>query len=345
MTAFAPASLADLPAFRVGHATDAAHATGCTVVVARDGAVCGVDVRGGGPATRETDLLRPENMVQQVHAVVLSGGSAFGLEASCGVMEALAREGVGFEMLGMHVPIVTGACLFDLAVGDRADGGRAAHPNKAFGYAAARAALGAALEQSDARFEVRAGEQRGNVGAGTGATVGKMLLPEQAMKSGLGCACLRAGDLVVGAMVAVNALGTVCDEEGRWIAGCVGPDGRIIDPMDAFAQMMSAQGDAESAGARPCANTTIGVVMTNAAITKAQAAKTASTAHDAYARTIKPVHTLNDGDTIFCMASGEVVADPDAASILATETMESAVRDAVRAATAAYGLPATRDLA
>ena len=344
MTAYAPASLTDLSAFRIGHATDADHATGCTVVVARDGAVCGVDVRGGGPATRETDLLRPENMVQQVHAVVLSGGSAFGLEASCGAMDALAREGVGFEMLGMHVPIVTGACLFDLAVGAPGDDGLPAHPGKREGEAAARAALEGVYEQSDARFEVSTGEARGNVGAGTGATVGKMLLPEQAMKSGLGCAFLRAGDLVVGTMVAVNALGTVCDEDGRPIAGCVGTDGRVIAPMDAFALMIGAPADAESAGAKPCANTTIGVVMTNAAITKAQATKTASTAHDAYARAIKPVHTLNDGDTIFCMASGEVAADPDAVSIVATEAMEHAVRDAVRSATGAHGLPAARDL-
>lgn len=348
MSTFSPAALCDLPAFAIGHATDTAHATGCTVVVARKGAVCGVDVRGGGPATRETDLLRPENMVQAVHAVVLSGGSAFGLEASCGVAEALAEEGVGFELCGMHVPIVVGACLFDLLVGEPAAGAVPAHPDKAFGYAAARAALGrAAYGGGAAPFSVSAGGARGNVGAGAGATVGKMLAPDQAMKTGLGQAYLRAGEIVVGAIVAVNALGAVCDEDGRWIAGCVGTDGRVIAPMDAFAQMASAQGAATGADSDtgPCENTTIGVVVTNARITKAQATKTASTAHDAYARAIKPVHTLNDGDTIFCFASGDAPADPDAVSILATEAMERAVRDAARSATGACGLPAACDLA
>lgn len=283
-------------------------------------------------------------MIEAVHAVVLSGGSAFGLEASCGVMEALEENGVGFELGGMRVPIVVGACLFDLLVGERGNNGKAAHPTTAFGYAATRAAL----EKGDATphdgsFASCAGEAHGNVGAGTGATVGKMLAPEQAMKSGLGHAYLRAGDLVVGAVVAVNALGSVCDEQGRWIAGCVGADGRVIAPAEVFSLMTNAHID-NTVGATPCENTTIGVVLTNARITKAQAKKTASTVHDAYARAIKPVHTLSDGDTVFCMASGDVAANPDAVSILATEAMEIAIRDAVRSACGSYGFPAACDL-
>lgn len=343
-----PASLADLAAFGLGHATDAAHATGCTVVAAPEGAVCGVAVRGGGPATRETDLLKPENMVEDVHAVVLSGGSAFGLEASCGVMEALAEAGCGFELCGAHVPIVVGACLFDLAVGEPAQGAVPAHPDKRFGYEAARAALRSRarslenpIEDAALPFLVSAGEAHGNIGAGTGATVGKLLEPKRAMKSGLGMAFLNWGDLYAGAIVAVNALGHVRDEAGAWLAGCIGDDGRIMDALDAASRAFRAPA---SYGSAPVTNTTIGVVITNAKITKAQATKTASTAHDAYARTIEPVHTLNDGDTIFCFASREVEAAPDAVTILATKAMERAVRDAVRSASGACGLLAASDI-
>ena len=328
MSAFTTACLIDLPAFRIGCAQDERLATGCTAIVAPTGAVCGVDVRGGGPATRETDLLKPENMVQQVHAVVLAGGSAFGLEASCGVMDALAQRGIGFEICGAHVPIVVGACLFDLPFGESPADGAVAHPDKAMGTAATEAALSGATAQL-----------RGNVGAGCGATVGKLLGERAAMKSGQGVAVLRAGDLVVGAIVAVNALGNVRDPQGGWLAGCRDESGSIVDPLDALAQLATT-----SASSGVCENTTIAAVMTNAALTKAQATKTASTAHDAYARAIKPVHTLNDGDTVFCLASGEVAANPDLVSIMATEVLELAVYDAVRSAGAACGLPAANDL-
>lgn len=329
-----PCPITDLSAFRIGHAHDAEIATGCTVIIAPEGAVCGVDVRGGGPATRETDLLKPENMIEAVHAVVLSGGSAFGLEASCGVMEALAERKIGFELGGAYVPIVVGACLFDLLVG------KPMHPSKAMGRAAAEAALAEATDTL----------AQGNVGAGCGATVGKLGLPQAAMKSGLGWSCLSMGELKVAAIVAVNAIGCVCDEEGRWIAGVQDGLGGVMNPLAAMAQAaaaMAGNGTSESDGsanAAPCTNTTIGAIITNAKLTKAQATKVASIAHDAYARTIKPVHTSNDGDAIFAFASGEVPMAMDVVAVLGTEAMQQAILNAVRNAEGACGLPAARDL-
>ena len=326
---FEQARLEDLTAFRFGHAQDTRAATGCTVVIAPAGARCGVDVRGGGPATRETDLLKPENMIEAVHAVVLSGGSAFGLEASSGVMDALAERGIGFTVETARVPIVTGACLFDLLVGE------ASHPDKAMGRAAAETAL--------------AGEPfaQGNVGAGTGATVGKLLGGERAMKSGFGLHAVRFGDLVVGALVAVNALGNVRDEDGTWIAGCRAEDGSVMDGGIAFelAARATAAQTAAPRSAGPCANTTIGVVVTNANLTKAQATKVSSTCHDAYARAIKPVHTSNDGDTVFTFASGEIEALADLVAVMGTEAMQQAIYHAVTSAESAYGIPSMSEVA
>ncbi len=323
-----PASLRDLPAFRFAHATDIDAATGCTVVVAPDGATCGVDVRGGGPATRETDLLKPENMIEKVHAVVISGGSAFGLASSCGVMDALAERTIGFELAGMHVPIVVSACLFDLLVGA---------PKSDFAALGARAAETALAGSGDALEE-------GNVGAGCGATVGKMLLPEQAMKSGLGVAGVKANDLVICAIVAVNALGQVRSADGTWIAGCHDAN-RVMDPLEVVAARAGMAAAASEGAQASCTNTTLGIVATNADITKAQATKVASTTHDAYARAIKPVHTSNDGDTIFTIASGDVPADVDTVSILAAEAMQQAIERAITEARGAYGLPCAGDLA
>lgn len=328
---FQPATLADLPAFHCGHAQDLQAGTGCTVFVAPEGATCGVDVRGGGPATRETDLLRPENMIESVHAVVLSGGSAFGLAASTGVMDELAARGIGFPVGDARVPIVVGACLFDLLVGKNA------HPDAESGQAACAAAFDKTTTTPLAE---------GNVGAGCGASVGKLLGPDRAMKSGLGIYGLRMGNLVVCAVVAVNALGNVCNQHGTWIAGSRGTDGNIMDPLAAFT-LMAEQGAAETQANRqegPCANTTIGIVLTNAKITKAQATKVSSTVHDAYARAIKPVHTSNDGDTVFTFASGEIPTLPDVVAVLGTEAMQGAIVRAVQQAEAAYGLPAANDL-
>lgn len=322
-----PASLADLPAFRVGHATMTNAATGCTAIIAPEGAACGVDVRGGGPATRETDLLRPENMVELVHAVVLSGGSAFGLAASTGVMDELAERGIGFQLGSAHVPIVVGACLFDLLIGDNT------YPHAEEGREAAIAALTA---QADAPLA------EGNVGAGTGATVGKLLGGERAMKSGFGIYGVRTGELVTVALVAVNALGNICAADGTWLAGCRADDGSVMSALDAFGAMMTAQEAATHAAqaeGQPCTNTTLGVVLTNAKLTKAQATKVSSTTHDAYARAIKPVHTSNDGDTIFTFASGDVPTTPDVVAVLGCEAMQGAIERAVSQAESAYGLP------
>lgn len=326
------AGLTDLKAFGIGHAQSKEAGTGCTVVVAPKGATCGVDVRGGGPATRETDLLKPENMIEQVHAVVLSGGSAFGLEASCGVMDTLAERRIGFELGGAYVPIVVGACLFDLLVG------KPEYPNKTMGAQAAEAAL-AQWEAKQLGKNVSDLKQ-GNVGAGTGATVGKLLAPEAAMKSGFGYACTKANDLVVAALVAVNALGHVCDTQGNWIAGCLHEGTKVLSPEEAI-RLSTFASLSEST---PCTNTTIGVVLTNAKLTKAQATKIASTTHDAYARAIKPVHTSNDGDTIFTFASGEVESMPDTVAFLAAEAMQQAIINAVTNAQGAYGLKAPCDL-
>lgn len=322
---FQQAELADLTAFRFGHAQDLETATGCTVVIAPEGAICGIDVRGGGPATRETDLLKPENMIQAVHAVVLSGGSAFGLEASSGVMDALAEREIGFAIENARVPIVTGACLFDLLVGKNA------HPDKAMGRIAAEAAL------AGNPFD------EGVVGAGTGASIGKLLGGDRAMKSGFGFHVLRFGELIVGALVAVNALGNIRADNGSWIAGCRTDEGTVMDGVQAFAlaaQAMATQDQAASA----CANTTIGVLVTNARITKAEATKISSTCHDAYARAIKPVHTSNDGDAIFTFASGEVDTVSDLVAVLGTEAMQQAIYRAVSTAQSAYGLPAACDV-
>lgn len=324
------ASIADLPAFLTAHADDPRTGTGCTVLVAPAGAVCGVDVRGGGPATRETDLLKPENMIEAVHAVVLSGGSAFGLASSTGVMEELAERGIGFPVESALVPIVVSACLFDLLVGENA------HPDAAMGRAAAKAALDRDCQSL----------AEGNVGAGCGATVGKILGGEHAMKSGLGMYGLRLGELVTVAVVAVNALGNVRDADGAWIAGCRDEEGGIMDPLAALAasQVAADDADAPSKESGPCANTTIGVVLTNARLTKAQATKVSSTVHDAYARAIKPVHTSNDGDTVFTFASCETDAPVDVVAVLATEAMQGAIERAVLQAEGAFGLPAARDL-
>lgn len=321
---FPAASLVDLPAFGVAHATDAAAGTGCTVCVAPAGAVCGVDVRGGAPATRETDLLRPENTVEKVHGVFLSGGSAFGLAVGDGIMGALAEAGCGFELAGLRVPIVTGACLFDLPVG------KPEPPRAAAGETAAREALA----RVGAAYEL----EQGNVGAGTGATVGKLLGPQGAMKGGFGWSGARAGQLVVVALVAVNAAGNVRGADGGWLAGAQ-EGGRIVGMAEALAR--AAQPEAPGA---PCANTTIGMVLTNAKLTKAQAQKASSMAHDAYARAIWPVHTTNDGDAIFTLASGEEEAPVDVVGVLACAAMQAAIESAVLSADGAYGLKAAGDL-
>lgn len=322
----------DLPEFGVAHATDTDNATGVTVFICPEGASCGVDVRGGGPATRETDLLRPENMVQDVNAVILSGGSAFGLEAACGVMEEMAARDIGFQVGPTHVPIIPGASLFDLLIG------RPVWPDKEMGRSTCRLAFDS----------MGTPPEMGNVGAGTGATVGKMGRPEQAMKSGFGWSGVRLGEVVVIANVAVNAAGNVMDENGAWLAGVLGPNG-IEDPFESALAIQAANSveaiNTDHHAKGHSENTTLGCILTNAALTKAQCTKVAQIAQDAYARAIKPVHTTGDGDTIFVMASGKTAAPTDVVAIMATQAMEEAIRNAVRSAEGMFGLKSAKDIA
>jgi len=319
-------SITQIPGIFAGHHTEAGNAaTGCTVIVCPAGATGGVDVRGGAPATRETDLLRPEETVQALHAVVLSGGSAYGLSAACGVSEELERRGIGIDVGVGVVPIVSGACLFDLVVGDPKN-----RPTSVDGIDATMEALdnpGRPLE-------------RGNVGAGTGCSVGKLAGPARAMKTGLGEAVEHAGELVCGAVSAVNAVGNVVDPDtGKPIAGMLSEDGTSIDSVnDALLAMAAMPLD----GLRT--NTTISCVVTNACLTKAQATKVAQMAADAYAHAIRPTHTSNDGDTVFVMATGEVDYPIDVVGVLATRALEHAIADAATSATSAFGLKAACDL-
>ena len=316
-------SITQIPGIFAGHATNETAATGCTVIICPEGATGAVDVRGGAPATRETDLLRPEETVQVVHAIVLSGGSAYGLAASTGVAEELERRDIGLDVMVAKVPIVSGACLFDLMCGD-------AHvrPDAAMGAEAVAAALDNAGEPL----------ARGNVGAGTGCTVGKVAGAERCMKTGLGECVRQAGELVCGAVAAVNAVGNVVNPQmSTPVAGVLAADGsRIITVEEAFA---------EAAAAMPLrTNTTISCVVTNAKLTKAEATKVAQMSADAYAHAIRPTHTTNDGDSIFVMATGEVDAQVDMVGMLATAALEGAIVDAARSAVGAYGLKAAGDL-
>ncbi|MDR1713928.1 MAG: P1 family peptidase [Coriobacteriales bacterium] len=301
-----------LPAgFLLGHAEDNAAATGCSVILCEAGAVGGVAVRGGAPATRETDLLDPANSVQAIHAVVLCGGSAFGLAAAGGVAEYLAGRRVGFELGGHHVPIVCAAALFDLTCGD---GSRL--PDAPMGIAACNAA----------RPEV-AMDAVGAVGAGRGATVGKLLGPELSMPGGFGAASVTVDTLVVSAVVAVNACGSVFDPaDNRPVAGVRNP--RMPEQLLSRDELLEHL-TAVAVGHQPPSNTTIGCLMTNACLSKPQVHRVASMAHDALARTIAPAHMSMDGDTLFAMACGDVPASPDLIGYLGTCALEAAILDAV----------------
>jgi L-aminopeptidase/D-esterase-like protein len=329
--------------FLLGHSQDVHAATGCTVVVCKEGAIAGVAVRGAAPATRETDLLDPRNTVDQIHAVFLSGGSAFGLDAAAGIMRWLAEKDVGLRVGAATVPIVSGACIFDLGVGDGT-----VTPDSEDGYAACENATTAVTT--------------GNVGAGTGASVGKLLGEGFAMKGGLGAASVRLGELLVTALVAVNALGNVFDRAtGLTLAGTRDPGTKttILNPYQAISKTLAmstaagaptadastaAQGVAPAAAPTPGANTTIGCVLTNGVLTKAQATRVADMAHDGFARAIEPVHSGFDGDTIFALSTATVPTSPDLLGALAALVMEAAIHDAVRSATAAFGLPSAQDL-
>ncbi|MDE2161225.1 MAG: P1 family peptidase [Burkholderiales bacterium] len=323
--ALAPGSITDVAGLLVGHAAEPGRPTGCTVVLCPEGRVCGVAVRGGAPGTRETDLLRPENSVERVHALLLTGGSAFGLDAAGGVMRWLDERGHGLAVgPTIRVPIVPAAVLFDLWVGDAR-----IRPGAAAGYAACVAA--AALPPA-----------QGCVGAGLGASVGKLLGPARAMKGGIGSASLRAGGCTVGALVAVNAVGDVLDEAGRVLAGLRSADG--LGLHGSLAALLEGQAVVT---ALPGEATTLGVVATDARLTKAQATQLAGLAHAGLARAIAPL-TPHDGDTLFALGGDAVpVRDLVALGALAAEAVARAIRNAVRAATglAEPPLPALRDLA
>lgn len=311
----------DIHGFKIGSTENAEAATGVTVIISEAGATAGVDVRGGGPATRETDLLKPENMVQQINAVVLSGGSAYGLEAASGVMDELEQRNIGFETGFGLVPIVCGASLFDLCVG-QSD----VRPDKTMGVKAVENAF-------DGIFET------GNHGAGTGATVGKYRGPDRMMKSGQGSSAIEVGKLQVGAISAVNALGDIFDEDGNKVAGLLNAEGSAFEStVDAIIGDISEQFDIFKG------NTTITCVITNAILTKAQCTKLASIAHDGYARAIKPVHSTADGDTIFVMSSGEVEVNFDALAVAATDQVAKAILDGIWEAESEYGLKAAHSL-
>ncbi|HHY04572.1 MAG TPA: P1 family peptidase [Thermoanaerobacterales bacterium] len=314
-------TITDVEGIKVGHAHDVNAVTGCSVILCEQGATAGVDVRGGAPGTRETDLLCPKNMVEKVHAVYLSGGSAFGLDGASGVMKYLEEKGVGFDVGVAKVPIVPGAVIFDLTIGDHKR-----RPDLAMGY---RACLNATTKN----------EMMGNVGAGMGATVGKILGDEFAMKGGLGTASITVKDLVVGAIVIVNCLGDVVDPDtGKIIAGA------LNEEKNSFADTISLIKNGFDGSARFGANTTIGTIATNAKLSKAGASKVASMAHNGYARTIRPVHTMSDGDTIFCLSTGKIDADISIVGALAAEVMAKAVVRAIKNAEHLEGRKSYKDM-
>ena len=302
-------AITDVRGIQVGHAQDDQALTGCTVILCREGAVAGVDVRGGAPGTRETDLLNPVNMVEKIHAVVLAGGSAYGLESATGAMRYLEEQKIGLDMGVARVPIVPAAILYDLGLG-RAD----ARPDAAMGYRAAVAA------SSRPPLE-------GNVGAGAGASVGKIRGMKYASKAGIGTWSIKVNDIVIGALVAVNAVGDVVDpESGQLIAGL--RSGRTLQAMKKNQARAAVQ-----------SNTVIGVIATNAQLTKAGATKVAQMAQDGLARAIRPAHTMYDGDTIFALATGETRADISMVGAFAAEAMAISIVRAAKMAASAGGLP------
>jgi L-aminopeptidase/D-esterase-like protein len=326
-------SFTDIRGFKVGHHHDLDALTGCTVVLCPDGTVGGIDQRGGAPGTRETDLLHPGHLVEKVHAVVLAGGSAFGLDAASGVMHYLEEHGVGFNTGNAKVPIVPSAILYDLNIGNSD-----IRPDSKMGY---QACLNAST----------APPAQGNVGAGCGATVGKILGISQAMKSGLGCAGIDiGGGVLVAATVAVNAFGDVIDpQSGQILAGArslqkgplhIGSPGFFADSM----QVMKSMTGRAILGFASRGNTVIGVVATNARLDKEQTNKVAQMAHDGLARAIRPAHTMLDGDTIFALASGRKKADVNIVGAFAAEVFTQAILNAVLAAEPAAGLPSISSL-
>lgn len=315
--------LTDVKGVEVGHFEDLEALTGVTVVLPPEGSVCGVDVRGGAPGTRETDLLRPENFVNNVHGVLLAGGSAFGLDAAGGVMKYLEEKDIGLDVGVGKVPIVPGAVIFDLACGDAK-----VRPDSNMGY---RACEKASREEN----------RQGIVGAGAGATVGKILGNDFAMKSGLGSATIKSGDLVVAALTICNAFGDIFDfEKHIQIAGCYDRINReFMNTIEIYKDMNS-----DYSAFNQGKNTTISVVATNGIFNKAECMKISSMAHNGYANSIFPVHTLSDGDTIFTLATGEVKSDVSLVGSLASQAIARAVANSIYSSKSTGGFLANVDL-
>jgi L-aminopeptidase/D-esterase-like protein len=324
-------AITDVPGILVGQVQDLTGLTGCTVILCEQAATGGVDLRGGAPGTRETDLLNPVNLVDKVNAILMAGGSAFGLDAASGVMRYLQEHKIGFNAGSVRVPIVPAAILFDLGIGDLL-----AHPDANMGYQACQVASSETPAQ-------------GNFGAGCGATVGKLFGMGQAMKSGIGTASLDiGGGVVVGAIVAVNAFGDVVDpHSGQILAGTrstqVGPlklgnSGYFADTLNTLKTLPGRT----VLGLAARSNTVIGVVASNARFDKAATCKVAQMAQDGLARCIRPAHTMLDGDTIFALSTGKKRADVSTVGAWAAEVLALAILNAIRAAQPAGGLPALR---
>ncbi len=301
--------------FQVGHSQNEEGGTGCTVVLFEHCSPAGVDIRGGGPASRETPLLFPTAAADGIHAILLSGGSAFGLDAAGGVMRYLEGRGIGLDVGVTKIPLVCQSSLFDLPVG-RVD----VRPDQGMAYEACEHASNEPM-------------QEGNVGAGTGCTVGKLLGPGHAMKSGIGCYAVRSGELKIGAIAAVNALGDIYDiDTGAPLAG-LQKDGALLSSEKLLMESAAASPNLKNE------NTTLGIVVTNGLFDKTQLNKIASMAHNGYARTIRPVHTTADGDSIYAVSTGSLTCDINVAGTIAAYVMGKAVNRAVRAAKCAYGYP------
>ncbi len=313
----------DIDGIKLGHAENKEGGTGCSVIICEKGATGGVDVRGGAPGTRETDLLDPMEMVDKIHAVVLSGGSAFGLDAASGVMEYLENKDIGFDVTVAKVPIVCEAVLFDLAFGDPK-----IRPDKEMGFKAC------------INSEIYTDDINGNIGAGYGATVGKFLGPAYSMKGGLGTYAIKIGELEVGAIVAVNCLGDVVDPSDlSIIAGAYDSKNKLFLDTERLILENFQNPKNPFKG-----NTTIGLIVTNADFTKAEANKVASMAHNGYGRTMRPAHTMFDGDTIFTMATNKVNCDVTTVGMLAAKVMEKAIIRGVKSAQGLFNVPSFSDI-
>ena len=313
----------EIAGVRIGQVENAKAGTGCTVLIVENGMRAGLDIRGGGPASRESQLLNPLMAAQAIHAVVLAGGSAFGLEAASGVMAYLEEHGYGFDVGVTKVPLVAQSDIFDLTVGDAS-----VRPDRGMGYEAARRAMEAPNYRD------------GNYGAGCGATVGKILGMDYCMKSGIGSYAVQTGALQVGAIVVVNALGDIFDwKTGKQIAGLLSEDRRSLRST---AEQMKTS--IESVNNRFTGNTTLAVVITNGVFNKTQLCKIAGMAQDGVARAIHPVHTSADGDSVYAVSVGAVEADQDLTGMLAAEVVSEAILRAVIHAKSAYGYPSVAEL-